>query len=656
MRNSSTRASSRFSVGSVAVAGLLLWATVFAGAAQGASTTVKKTFTSNTPVAIPDWTPHVDATTGFGSSYIDVSGVVGNITKVTASVHLTHGNIGDLDAAITGPDGSTYSYLFAAGGTSGTSLGTSCADADRATFDDYGGTPIENGTSPYVGSFRTQFIFGQMFPLSVFNANAAGSDGGWVFSAYDAVPGNTGAIECWSLFIDTDTDQHLRFDSNGPEVITEAVPESGGPGVANSPIIATGLNGLVSKMTVSVWVTHPQDSDLDVVLVGPTGKEVKLAARVGGTGNDFGTSCGKPTTFDDGGKSSISQGVAPYVGTFRPSEALTGFGGLGADGDWTLRVIDNHTTKVGTINCWSLSVTASTTTTQVGVLLTAGMTAPHPLPGTFDYAYFTIKNNTANPLLNVTLTSTLPSTLLDVREDNVSFPNCDVNVQKFTCTWAQIDPGQSFSGGAIARVGTSKQSKICFDGAVVATGKNSVKASSCFTMAAYPAGDRGTGYAIGDIAHQVTLPDQNGHTVSLSDFAGKYVLLQFTAAWCPPSNFEVPQDRDEIAALNDSNAMGVEVVYLTVMLDGPNPGVPSTQQNAVNWFNHFHLTTPVLWTANDVNKIAVQQHGAYDWVGAQYEPAIPTSVFIRPNGQIFDFRLGAEQAGGTTDRFLNDLP
>jgi subtilisin-like proprotein convertase family protein len=635
---------------------VLLMGTVFAAPAQAASTTTKKTVSSNTTVPIPDWAPHVDASIGFGASYIEASGIVGNITRVTASVYISHGNVADLDAAIIGPDGGTYSYLFTAAGISGTSLGTGCADADRTTFDDAAATSIDAGTSPYGGTFRPEDALA--IPLSVFNANAAGTDGTWEFEAVDSVTGNVGTIECWSLFIQTDAaEEPLRFDSTGASPISDNVDESGGPGIADSPITVTGLNGTVSNVTVSVSISHTQDSDLDVELISPTGQVVKLAARVGGTGNGFGTSCSKTTTFDDAAKTSISQGTAPYVGTFKPSQALTGARGGDASGDWTLRVVDNSATKVGQINCWSLSVTATITATATGVQLTPRLTSPSPLPGAYNYAYLTIKNNTGHSLDNVTLTGTLSDTLSDVREDPYHYPNCDVNVQQFTCTWASIGPGETVVGGAVALVGNPKKGKVCLDGAVTATGINTVKASACFPLSAYATGDRGTGWDIGNIAHNLKLQDQSGNPVALSDFAGKYVLLQFTAVWCPPSNFEVPQDRDEIAALNESNAMGVEVVYLQVLVDGPTPGTPSTQTNAVNWANHFNLTTRVLWTANDANKSTMQEHLSYAMLeGSLTTPAYPTSIFIRPNGEVFGVRIGVDPSGGTTDRFLNDLP
>lgn len=58
---------------------------------------------------------------------------------------------------------------------------------------------------------------------------------------------------------------------------------------------------------------------------------------------------------------------------------------------------------------------------------------------------------------------------------------------------------------------------------------------------------------IGQVAPEFTLPDTEGTPVKLSDFRGKYVLLDFWASWCPPCRRENPNVVKAYQAYKDKN-------------------------------------------------------------------------------------------------------
>ena len=66
---------------------------------------------------------------------------------------------------------------------------------------------------------------------------------------------------------------------------------------------------------------------------------------------------------------------------------------------------------------------------------------------------------------------------------------------------------------------------------------------------------------IGQVAPEFSLPDTAGVSVSLSDFRGKYVLLDFWASWCGPCRREIPNIKKVYAEFKDK---GLQVVGVSI--------------------------------------------------------------------------------------------
>ena len=128
------------------------------------------------------------------------------------------------------------------------------------------------------------------------------------------------------------------------------------------------------------------------------------------------------------------------------------------------------------------------------------------------------------------------------------------------------------------------------------------------------------GLEVGKLAPLFTLSNLKGAEVSLKDLRGKYVVLNFWAAWCPPCRAEMPdlnkfhqENKEEFIVVGVNLADKTEVVRELM------------NENGYNY--------PILL---DHDKD----------VGSMYRvSALPTSYFLGPQGEIKYIKRGLITAG-----------
>jgi uncharacterized repeat protein (TIGR01451 family) len=210
----------------------------------------------------------------------------------------------------------------------------------------------------------------------------------------------------------------VTYQNNTPMTI----PDANTTGIM-SPITITNFVGGVAHVTVSMFISHPFDSDLYMELISPDGTKVMLSQFNGGTGDNFGVNCSPSslrTTFDDDAANPITTANPPFVGTYKPQGVLATFNlksGTNVNGIWYLHVVDEALLDIGSLNCWSLSLTPYNCTDGGGECPGSDLAAsivdnPDPVLVTSNLTYTMVVSNLGPATAkSVVLNQTLPTSV-----------------------------------------------------------------------------------------------------------------------------------------------------------------------------------------------------------------------------------------------------
>lgn len=129
-----------------------------------------------------------------------------------------------------------------------------------------------------------------------------------------------------------------------------------------------------------------------------------------------------------------------------------------------------------------------------------------------------------------------------------------------------------------------------------------------------------------ELARDFSLQSLDGETVSLSDFRGEWVLLNFWATWCPPCVKEMPY-LEEIAGTRDVRVLGVNF----------NEDEATTRE----FVSEHGITFPILMDPDDVTLLVYGVRG------------LPRTFAIAPDGSIAASFVG-ELNPARVDAWLDD--
>ena len=127
-------------------------------------------------------------------------------------------------------------------------------------------------------------------------------------------------------------------------------------------------------------------------------------------------------------------------------------------------------------------------------------------------------------------------------------------------------------------------------------------------------------------APDITGLTPDGKELSLSDFKGKYVFIDFWASWCAPCRREIPHLKEVLAYSENSD----NLVVLSYSIDSKEKDwLACIEKNGMTHKNWIHISTLKGWNSEALKLFAVT--------------GVPFTALIDPDGNVVEFKLRGEE-------------
>lgn len=131
---------------------------------------------------------------------------------------------------------------------------------------------------------------------------------------------------------------------------------------------------------------------------------------------------------------------------------------------------------------------------------------------------------------------------------------------------------------------------------------------------------------VGAEAPDITGRTPEGKELSLSDFKGKYVFIDFWASWCAPCRREFPHLKEVLAYSEKSD----NLVVLSYSIDSKEKDwLACIEKNNLTHKNWVHISTLKGWNSEALKLFAVK--------------GVPFTALIDPDGNVVEFKLRGEE-------------